>query len=443
MMRAAVIVLAVAGAAACEVEPAVDATSQPIIGGTLHSGSPAVVMTLTRTGQCTGTLIGDRTVLTAGHCIEADIESGNNQGTVFFGSGDSDFRTRRVNQIRIHRYYSGFANFDIGMLKLAEDRPDDVDPIPFNLEPLPNIIGQEVRYVGFGVNDAANQSGGGVKRQAFLTVSSQGPQHIGIGDSLTNICQGDSGGPTLHFIDDVEHVIAVGSYGADLCRAESKVNRVDAHADIFVIPTYDAWEGPCRLDGACDPALECPRTPDPDCDACQLDGFCATDCPRVDLDCPLGGFGGALCDANDDCESRLCVEAPDDPRVKYCTQSCDPAAAAGDECALPFSECAQHGDAGAVCGFSGPSPSTQGASCTEGGDCRSGLCDNAHDICVEPCSGDGECGDEFSCEKVGEQRVCTVPRDGGGCSASGGAAGGASLLLVGAALAFVRRRRRA
>jgi len=438
----------VVAAGGCDSGPdLLEQSAAPIIGGIEESGYPAVVMTSTSGGSCTGTLIGRRTILTAGHCVIDSIRAGLNSGVARFGSGGGAGFTdsRNFAQLAAHRYYSTFQFYDIALIRLADDAPADVEPMRFNLDPLPdNFVGEMVRVVGFGVSDGVNQTGFGTKRSILIEVDSMGPHHLGFGDAGHNICQGDSGGPTfMNDFPDGEVAIAVSSYGADNCRAESRVARTDTYAD-WLIEVYDSFEGPCAYDGTC--VTEGCRTPDPDCDPCGFDGVCASNCPRPDLDCPLGAFAGELCDDDFDCEGRKCIAALDDPRIKFCSSACDPSADPLLECAAPLAVCSDAGGVGYACYFTGPTPSSQGAQCDSGADCRSGACDGEFGICVERC-GDGqpECAEGFSCVNVDGVSACTFPREGGcavGARGGAGAAAGA-LLALGLLALFneVRRRR--
>jgi V8-like Glu-specific endopeptidase len=453
---AAAVAVAVAAAGGCAVEDAAIASSAaPIIGGEPDPGSPAVVFVSLPGGiACSGSLIGRRVVLTAAHCVEPIIREDDRGGTVYIGAGGEDEWAARIRiaKLAMHRYYDprNVRDYDIGLIGLSEEAPPEIPLLPFNLDPLPaSLVGQQVRVVGYGVTDGEAQTGAGTKREVTLTVDSIDEVHVGLGDEDQNICQGDSGGPTLLERDGEEIVIAVSSYGSNHCMNQSKAVRTDRYADDFLIEVYDAWEGACRFDGDC--VTDCPRTPDPDCDLCGFDGVCARGCAKIDLDCPIAGLGGALCASADECESRLCIEGADDPRVSYCSTACDPSRPAAESCPAPLTVCAAEGD-GAVCRFDGPSPSAQGAPCETGGDCRSGACDPDHDICIEQC-GDGfpECPEPYVCQSFGSVSGCTVADDEG-CAAgpaAAGARGRAGWWLVGAALAALaaatalRRRRRA
>ncbi len=451
-MKLGILLVLAAFAAGCAAEqdtPDLATRSQRMIGG-IDDSTPGVVETRHPPGaSCTGTVVGERVILTAAHCIEDNFEEGIHSGRAYFGDGGASgfFDDVRITRLAPHRYFdmANIRNYDIGLMRLADPIPSGVPIHPFNLDPLDNLVGEQVRTVGFGVTNGELQTGAGTKRSAFFTVAAQTSIHLKLGDESTNICQGDSGGPTFANLDGVDTVIAVSSFGSNFCTNESSVVRTDAYRD-FLIEVFDAWDGPCQHDSVC--VTEGCRTPDPDCAPCGLDGFCDSGCDKLDLDCPVVGFAGDLCDDNDGCESRLCVEGLDDPRVKYCSGSCDPSMPADTQCDPPLVVCQDNGGGG-QCYYEGISPGAQGAACTEGAECRSGACDPDELFCIEQC-GDGlpECPDPYECVKVGGVKACSFG-DGGGCAVVAGRSrpsaplrtAGWALLLVAIVFALRRKRR--
>lgn len=425
----------------------VGSETQAIVGGTEDPGEDAIVFLSMPEGACTGTLIGRRLVVTAAHCVP---EGGGGGGTVAFGDAiGSFFATVPVQRSLPNRYFDidQVTKFDIAFIRLAEDAPAEVTPYPINLDPLTSDdVGRSIRVVGYGVTDGPSQTGAGTRRQVTLPITSLTGDHIGFGTPLQNICQGDSGGPT--FFLSSNKVLAVSSFGSNFCRDQSFVTRTDIYADTLVKEVVAAWgDGPCSLDGTC-VTDGCGEFTDPDCDVCALDGICGKGCDRLDLDCPVTGFIGDLCSDNDGCETRICTEGLDDPRVKYCSRVCDPNDPDVPECPSEF-DCVE-----GVCKYRDITPSAQGATCRDGSDCRSGMCDAEESICVEPCSSDSECGDPYSCVSLSGTKVCTFPRGGClGCATIDGADGAGwsrqlgsmALLLLLAAFGFgaaLRRRSR-
>jgi MYXO-CTERM domain-containing protein len=407
---------------ACDA-PELELSEFPIIGGSPDVSSTSVVFTQHSAGNCTGTLVGTQVVLSAGHCVVDDLAQGNHRGLVRFGPGGAEgfFASVPIRRLAAHRRYNGnFRVFDIALIRLAEDAPAGVPPMAFTIDPLPDsTVGAEVRTVGYGNTNGQEGTGSGERRSVFLTVTGMYSRHLVVGDSERNTCQGDSGGPS--FLSGSDRVVGVTSFGAVGCAGESQLSRTDAYANDFLIEVFDAWEGPCKHDGQC--VTEGCRTPDPDCDPnnCGLDEVCGTGCSTVDRDCPVGGSDGQYCTTDDDCESRHCVDALDDPRARYCSSSCDPALPGADQCAAPLSVCEAAGEDLGSCYYQGATPGTQGTTCIKKEECRSGICDLDAGICVEEC-GEGlpECTQGYTCQALGSTRVCGLA-DEGGCGCQVGA----------------------
>jgi len=199
-------------------------------GGRYVSGSPF----------CSGTLIADDIVLTAGHCLEGTSAS---KVAIYVGDDPSVDLTSNlyaVSEVEVHpSYNSRTIRNDIALMRLAT-------PV-IGVTPVPNLptsegltiadIGVTVNFAGFGVDEHDNS---GVKLQVDGTIDAAGCGVEGCpsaGDTATQFsysqphagpCFGDSGGPAFIARDDVSYVAGITSYGDSDCAVYGVSTRVDA-----------------------------------------------------------------------------------------------------------------------------------------------------------------------------------------------------------------------
>lgn len=442
---------------------------EPIINGTVDNGDPAVVyidfVQGNAGGACTGTLISRRVVLTAAHCVEGT----SNHRVVFVTPSGNYFYG--VTNAQYHPNWTGNLQNgnDIALLQLDDEGP--TAPIPINRTALevfatPGLT--SVRLVGFGQTETGDA---GTKKQTTSVYRDHDRAYLYYGNTSGNTCQGDSGGPNFMMVGGKEVVAGVTSWGEQSCSGISGGTNVDSYAEDFIDPFVAANDSvTCGQDGACarncpSPDPDCPcaddgyctstcptPTQDPDCEGldpgpCGANGQCATECATRDPDCPPGKTG-EKCHSHGDCESSICLPAPDDPAISYCTAYCQKG---GNDCPSGM-DCVDASGGSAVCVWPLPTPGSVGSACSAGHQCSSGLCLNG--MCsgfCQPEQGEAACRAGFECAAASNgQHVC-VPgaHDGGGgifgCAVAAGRRAAPSGVLLGVALALAlscRRRRR-
>jgi MYXO-CTERM domain-containing protein len=213
---------------------------QAIIGGTTDTADPGVVLVFaqqpgSQSGSlCTGEVISPHVVLTAAHCVSPDEVGAGAQFIVFTGS---DFNQQpaqnqvlNVKETHPNPTWSSQnlqAGHDVGIVILQN--PTTITPLPYMKTALPQTMtGQQVRFVGYGLDNAAAQSGAGVKRQTTTTLSDFNNVLLHFTDGTHETCNGDSGGPAFMQVNGVETIVGVTSFGDVNCAAGGYDTRIDA-----------------------------------------------------------------------------------------------------------------------------------------------------------------------------------------------------------------------
>ncbi len=226
---------------------------RPIINGQPDTSAAhqAVVMLYHNSGvMCSGTLVSNRVILTAAHCVHNLTRTGF---SVYFGTDiDNDpGHWLGVTDVWEHPNYhlnqsdpsQPTTLNDIAMVRLNQDAPSGVQPIPY----LPrgyaltqNDVGITLTFVGFGKDQNAH-----VGRKLFITGSLGlacdgpancyyssmviGPHYIAFDESSGGPCSGDSGGPALVVRNGQEYVAGVASYVDQNCQYFGASTKVDAY----------------------------------------------------------------------------------------------------------------------------------------------------------------------------------------------------------------------
>jgi secreted trypsin-like serine protease len=316
--------------AACMGPPrkAFQMTQQPLIGGTTDSGDSSVVALLATTNQgqalCTSSLIAPTVLLTAAHCVDPSETGSGARFDVVQGTNAQFGSQPTGNSIVSETHYD--TAFDSNQLQNGHDigiviltHPLPLPTIPFNKSPVDqSMIGQPARLIGYGLSDAAAQSGAGTKRQLTTTLDDFDNLLLHIGDTGMDSCSGDSGGPALMKINGVETIMGVTSFGNQDCSGGGYYTRIDDYTS-FIDQYLPACTpmcsgkgcgpdgcggscGTCANGESCTSAGQCMPVCTPQCSgkSCGSDGCGGT--------CGTCG-SGQTCSSAGQCQSPQCMES--------------------------------------------------------------------------------------------------------------------------------------
>jgi secreted trypsin-like serine protease len=184
---------------------------------------------------CSGTLIDEKTIVTAAHCLEY----WSDDTYVIFGLSESS-RSTEGRKVVKHAYHENFQHpysddakdvNDIGIAQFEGGLPAGFKPLPILSDESALQDGGEVILAGFGVTNGSTQSGAGSLRYTNVKIANAayGKTEVQTDESKNGSCNGDSGGPGLVLMDGQYYVWGATSRGDARCTKVGVYTKVASH----------------------------------------------------------------------------------------------------------------------------------------------------------------------------------------------------------------------
>jgi choriolysin H len=203
---------------------------------------------MVRLSGCGGTLISNRHVMTAYHCVQSVVSRGNNwNGRTVKVSvhNQNDRNDYQLVPIKTCKFPENTASHDIAILELDESLTFDETIHPACLPASSDLsyINQKAMAMGWGMTDIGSRQSATLKYVELVVARKNGNYlytHVGdINGIPQDPCAGDSGGPLLHQNQVTKRWTIIGNvYGGGFdCRTGRGANgqgiwsRVTAHLD--------------------------------------------------------------------------------------------------------------------------------------------------------------------------------------------------------------------
>lgn len=253
-MTGLVSLLAVLTMTACQ-KPNGHGLSTGIVNGTTATGNEAWAGTVIGIGTkestgysiyCSGTLVGENTVVTAAHCVEA-MSDGD---YVVFGLVESGKATqgRKIVKKAFHEKWAGIPEedsrdvFDIGVAQFEGTAPAGYKPAGILADDSILINGAEVLLVGYGVTNGTYQNGSGILRYTKVKIRDAkfGQTELQTDETANGSCNGDSGGPGLVEVNGQFYLWGATSRGDAACTNNGIYTKVTSYRD-WVTEKMHTW----------------------------------------------------------------------------------------------------------------------------------------------------------------------------------------------------------
>lgn len=186
---------------------------------------------------CSGTLIDEKTIVTAAHCLDY-----NGVGSyVVFGKNQSgtDVQGRMIVQAAFHeKFISNFPEdardiYDIGVAQFSGGLPSGFHPAPILPDDTLLTTGADILLAGYGITDGTTQMGAGILRYTTVKIqnAAYGKTEVQTDERNNGSCNGDSGGPGLINVNGQYYVWGTTSRGDDACKNNGIYTKVTDYRD--------------------------------------------------------------------------------------------------------------------------------------------------------------------------------------------------------------------
>lgn len=218
-----------------------------IVGGQVTNEFPSVGLFKNKIADkpATATLIGQRTVLTAAHCIDDDFKH-----TIVLDGKEYEMESavRHPEFVVNNGDLTRMDPFDRAEHDIAVVRLKEAPPItPATINRLRIVSRQPITVVGFGETEL-NRGDRGTKRRANNFVERTRETKFEF-NGLPSVCHGDSGGPTFIVVRGQVLLAGVHSVVSNPCGRFGVDTRVDAYwAWIVKEAQNDVFVGPLTVE---------------------------------------------------------------------------------------------------------------------------------------------------------------------------------------------------
>ena len=196
---------------------------------------------------CTGSIMSDKTVVTAAHCL--DHMFGDNYIVFGLTEKGTDIQARKIVRHQINeKYESWFPEeardvFDIGVAEFEGGLPTGYLAAEVLEDETLLADGADIILAGYGVTSGSMQSEAGTLRYTTVKIrdSKYGTTEVITDELQSGSCNGDSGGPGLLEKDGKFYLWGTTSRGDSFCQKEGIYTKVTSYRE-WIKETFSKWE---------------------------------------------------------------------------------------------------------------------------------------------------------------------------------------------------------